>query len=249
MLSLIVPMGTWTRLPSSLRGGIASAVRFRSPKPEWKPSGGDDSIGIAGIAPVIGDRSLSALEEYGRVLAGLEQRARVKGAMPRAVTPLDHGRLCPLAVETGVGGVFIVKGGSYVPIGERTSDNGVRVRQESSSRCAANFPYVAGFLTLPAVPHRGHRRWTGATPGFGLPGSAFQRVGMCTPMPPSRRVTAVPESIPAGRLPSRPSTPVAALSGTTTVPAATPMRMKTPAITTLRYRCTGDGLGCNAIVV
>ena len=67
---------------------------------------------------------------------------------------------------------------------------------------------------------------------------------MCTPMLPSRRAAPVPESIPAGRLPSRPSTPVAALSGTTTVPAATPMRMKTPAITTLRYRCTGDGLDC-----
>ena len=34
---------------------------------------------------------------------------------------------------------------------------------------------------------------------------------MCTPMLPSRRVAPVPESIPAGRLPSRPSTPVAAV--------------------------------------
>ena len=164
MLSLIVPMGTWTKLPSSLRGGIASAIRFRSPKPEWKPSGGDDSIGIAGIAPVIGDRSLGALEEYGRRRAFPKPRVPVEGAIPEAVTPLDHGRLCPLAVETGVGGVFIVKGGSYVPIDKHTSDNGVRVRQESSSRCAANFPYVAGFLTLPALPaHRPCR--TGDTGG------------------------------------------------------------------------------------
>ena len=69
-----------------------------------------------------------------------------------------------------------------------------------------------------AVPIQGHRGWTGAIPLFGLPGSAFQRVVMCTPMPPSRRVAPVPESIPAGRLPSRPSTPLATLSGMATVP-------------------------------
>ena len=51
---------------------------------------------------------------------------------------------------------------------------------------------------------------------FGLPGSASQRVGMCTLMPPFRGVAPVPKSIPAGRLPSRPSTPVAVLSGTAT---------------------------------
>ena len=148
-------MGTWTKLPSSLRGGIASAVRFRSPKPEWKPSRGDDSIGIAGIVPVIGDRSLGALEEYGRLLAVLEQRVRVKGAMLRATLSLDYGRHCPPAVETGVGGVFIVEGASFVPIGERTSDNGVRVRQKRLSRCVAAFAHLAGFLAFPAPPvHR-----------------------------------------------------------------------------------------------
>ena len=182
-------MGTRIRFPLSLRGGIALAVWFRSPKPEWKPSGGDDSIGIAGIAPVIGDRSLGALEEYGRLRAVLKRRVRVEGAIPVA--------------ETGVGGVFIVDTG------------GGRERP----------------------------------PPFGLPGSAVQRMDMCTPMPASRRVAPVLNQSPAGRLPSRPSTPVAALSGTATVPTVTPMRMKTPAITTLRYGCTGDGLDCNAIAV
>ena len=43
------------------------------------------------------------------------------------------------------------------------------------------------------------------------------------------------------------STPVAALSDTATVPAVTPMRMKTLAIIRQRNRCTGDGLDCNAI--
>ena len=145
-----VPMGTWTKLPSSLRGGVASAVCFRSPKPECKPSGGDDSIGIAGNAPVISDRSLGALEEYGRLRAVLKRRVRVEGGIPEAVTLLDHGRLCPLAVETDAEAVFSVDKGSFVPIGERTSDNGVRVRHEGFSRCAAGFPYIAGCLAVPA---------------------------------------------------------------------------------------------------
>ena len=54
--------------------------------------------------------------------------------------------MVPRRSETGVGGVFIVEGGRFVPIGERTSDNGVRVRQKRLSRCVAAFPHLAGFL-------------------------------------------------------------------------------------------------------
>ena len=39
---------------------------------EWKPSGGGDSIGISGITPVIDDRSLRTLEEYGPLRAVLK---------------------------------------------------------------------------------------------------------------------------------------------------------------------------------
>ena len=150
MLSLMFPMGTWTRLPSSLRGGISSAVRFRSPKPKCKPSGGDDLIGITGIAPAIGDRSIRALEAYGFLQAVLRRRVRVEGGTPEAVPPLDHGRLCPLAVETGAGAIFSVEGGSFVSIGEHTLDNGVRVRSKHRFRCAAALSYLAGCLAVPA---------------------------------------------------------------------------------------------------
>ena len=77
------------------------------------------------------------------------------------------------------------KGGS-VPIGKRTSDNGVRVRQKRFSRCAVALPYVADFLTVPAP--RAHRTCRTRDTGgrrerpspFGLPGSASQRVVMYT---------------------------------------------------------------------
>ena len=46
----------------------------------------------------------------------------------------------------------------WVPIGKRTSDNGVRVRQKRFSRCGVVLPYVAGFLTFAAPPaHRPYR--------------------------------------------------------------------------------------------
>ena len=85
--------------------------------------------------------------------------------------------------------------------------------------------------------------------GFGLPGSAFQRVGMCTPTPRPRGVAPVLETILARMLPSRLSTPVVALSDSASVLTVTPMRMKTPAIIRQWNRCTGDGLDCNAIVL
>ena len=147
-------MRTWTWLPSSLRGGMASGTRLLSSKPEWKPSGGDDSIGIAGIAQAIGDRSIRAAEEQDRTRAVLKRRVRVEEVMPEVVPQLDHGRLCRLAVETSAGAVASMEGGSLVPIGERTSDKRVRVRQKGLSRCAADFPYVAGFLAVPGTPPR-----------------------------------------------------------------------------------------------
>ena len=196
-------MGTWTRLPSSLRGSIALAIRLHSPKPESKPSGGNDSIGIPGIAPTIGDRSIRALEEYGRLLAVLKQRVRIEGAMPRAIPSLDHGRLCRPGVETDAEAIVSVDKGSFVPIGKRTSDKRVHVHEKRLWMCTVASSHVVAAWVVSApvpptgVPHRGRRRWTGATPVFGLPGSAFQRVGMCMPMPPCRRVAPVPESIPA----------------------------------------------------
>ena len=78
-----------------------------------------------------------------------------------------------------------------MPIGKRTSDNGVRVRPKRLSRCAAAFPYLAGFLTFAVPPvHRPCRSEdTGGgrerPPPFGMPRSASQRIGMCTLMPPS----------------------------------------------------------------
>ena len=63
-------------------------------------------------------------------------------------------------------------------IGKRTSDNGVHVHEKRVSTCTAALLYVAVFVAVPAlswrraVPIRGQRRWTGATPPFGPPGSA-----------------------------------------------------------------------------
>ena len=71
----------------------------------------------------------------------------------------------------------------------------------------------------------------------------------CARLAPPLRGVAPVKIIPAGRLASRPSAPVATLSETATVPTVTQMRMTTPAITTQRNRYTGDGLDCNAIVI
>ena len=118
------------------------------------------------------------LEEYGRLRAVLKRRVRVEGAVPKAVAPLDHGRLCSLAVETGAGTILCEGRGNFVSIGERTSDNGVRVRQKGFSRCTAGFPYVAGRLEVP-VPLAYRLCRTGDTgsgrerpPPFGPSGSA-----------------------------------------------------------------------------
>ena len=40
----------------------------------------------------------------------------------------------------------------FLPIRKRTSDNGVHVRQNGLSRCAAALPYVAGFLVAALFP-------------------------------------------------------------------------------------------------
>ncbi len=55
----------------------------------------------------------------------------------------------------------------------------------SASVCCC-FRCGSGPFVAPAVPIRGQRRWTGATPPFGPPGSAPGSIGMCTPMLPSK---------------------------------------------------------------
>ena len=111
--------------------------------------------------------------------------------------------------------------GSLMPIGRRTSDNGVRVRQKRFLRCAAALPYVAGFLTVPAPP--AHRTCRSEDTGGGRERppvldclDRHSRGWACARPATLPEVAPVPKSIPAGRLPSRPNMPVAALSGTAT---------------------------------
>ncbi len=56
-----------------------------------------------------------------------------------------------------------------MPIGQRTSDNWVQVRQKCLSRCAAASPYLAGFLTVPASSAYRPRR-TGDNGDYDVPG-------------------------------------------------------------------------------
>ena len=210
--------------------------------------------GLSGIEPVTGDRSLGALEEYGRLRAVLKRRVRVEGAMSEAIPLLDHGRFYRLAVETGVGGVFSVEGGSFLPIGERTSDKGVRVRQKGFSRCAAGFSYVAGCLAIPAplAYWPCHTEDTGGgreRPSFLDCLDWHSRGSACARpcYPPGGSLPSLNQSLREGCRADRAHRWL--LSETAAVATVTSMRLKTPAMTTLRYRCTGDGLDCNAIVV
>ena len=57
-----------------------------------------------------------------------------------------------VAVAPGAGAIFSLEGGSFVSIVERTSDNEVRVRRKRFPRCTAGFPYVVGFIAVPALP-------------------------------------------------------------------------------------------------
>ena len=135
---------------SEKRGGIISAVRFRSPKPELKLSGADDSIGIAGIALVFGDRSLGALEEYGFLQAVLKRRVRVEGAMPEAGPLLDHGRLFHRVIDTLIGDLF------RIWIGRSRADSGISevggsIHVKWMPALAAE-TCLAAFLASPPLP-------------------------------------------------------------------------------------------------
>ena len=93
-------------------------------------------------------------------------------APPHAAPSSGDRRHCGVALEAVVqrGIVRVVEGGC-VPIHKRTSDNGVFVRQEGVSTCAAALPYVAGLLAVPAPPAHGRSgprppEVEGATPLF-----------------------------------------------------------------------------------
>ena len=247
-------MGTWTRLPSSLRGGIASAVRFHPPKPEWKHSGGDDSVWIVGNRA--GHRRQESRSAGGVwPPAGRPQTTRPRrrsdvGGHPAAGswTVLPPGR------RNRRWGVFSVEGGSFLPIGERTSDKGVRVRQKGFSRCAAGFSYVAGCLAIPAplAYWPCHTEDTGGgreRPSFLDCLDWHSRGSACARpcYPPGGSLPSLNQSLREGCRADRAHRWL--LSETAAVATVTSMRLKTPAMTTLRYRCTGDGLDCNAIVV
>ena len=153
-------MGAWTSLLSSLRGGSASAIRFRSPKQELKSSEETIQLGLSEShrlsATGVSERwrSMAVCGPSSNDASALKERYRRPGRR------LDHGRLCCLAIETDAEAVFSTERETFVPIGERTSDNGVRVRQKGFSMCTAGFPYFAGCLAVPAPSaDRQYRTW------------------------------------------------------------------------------------------
>ena len=95
-----------------------------------------------------------------------ETDCRVEEAPPHAAPSSGDRRHCGVALEAVArrGIVRVVEAGC-VPIHKRTSDNGVFVRQEGVSTCAAALPYVAGLLAVPAPP--AHRPCRSAATGGG----------------------------------------------------------------------------------
>ena len=105
-----------------------------------------------------------------------------------------------------------------------------RVDTEEKGRTEATPPF------LPLVRQTGLGFGAGGVTGFGA-----------YPAPPyGGRFR---PNYPCGKAAEPTEHAVAALSDAATVQMVTPMRMKTPTITTLRYGCTGDALDCNAIVL
>ena len=161
----------------------------------WRAGLGDRVAPLASLQVNIGPLGFAQLPGTYE-----DQRSQAQGAPHRQRSPVavqdaqqgsdllrigDGGKMTDFGRRKGAVAVFSVKGGSYVPIDERTSDNGVRVRQERLSTCAADFPYVAGCLAVPAQPTYLSCR-TGDTgggperpPPFGLPGSAVRSGLMC----------------------------------------------------------------------
>ena len=82
-----------------------------------------------------------------------ETDRRVEEAPPNAGSQGDHRPLCNLALDpVARRWTLSMDQRGFVPIGKRTSDKRVRVRQKGFSRCAASFLYVAGCLAVPARP-------------------------------------------------------------------------------------------------
>ena len=129
---------------------------------------------------------IHALERYRGLPAALKRSVELR-EQGVAVPPLDHGRL--------QGMVLLAVARKWVSKDDQSTfraDRKAHIRQWGSCApktlfdvhgCASLCCWLrcgSGPAVVPAVPVRGHRRWTGAPPGFGLPGSAVRGGLMCT---------------------------------------------------------------------
>ena len=117
-------------------------------------------------------------------------------ATGRRAAPLSGLRgMAPLAVA----GKWFLRMNKlrFVPIGRRTSDNEVDVHGNASLCCCIRCGF--GPSVAPAVPIRGHRRWTGAPPLWDCLDRQCGVASCAQPMPRPRGVAPVP-SIPEGWL-------------------------------------------------
>ena len=185
-------MATLTVLPSSPRDSQQIGPSVPLSEAGVKSSGGNATVRPGDCRKRASRRRLEdpGAERARWTRSCPDRHRRVETATPQARPSLDHRRLHGLALEVAVGWDFKTRSARLC------ADRQAHIRQWGA--CAPKRPFeVRGRASLccwlpcgsgpavaPAAPVRGHRRWTGATPRFGMPGSASQRVGMCTPMPP-----------------------------------------------------------------